>query len=121
MAFLGHDLIRSGEVAGKSCLKLIDSKGSFHMHVTVVGTGYVGLVSGAGFADFGLNVTCVDRDEQKIRMLNEGNIPIYEIGLEEIIRQNVKNGRLSFSTDLREAVRRSLVVFIAVGTPEGTN
>ena len=89
------------------------------MHITVVGSGYVGLVSGAGFADFGLNVTCVDCDEQKIRMLNEGTIPIYEIGLEEIIRQNVKNGRLSFSTDLRTAVERSLVVFIAVGTPEG--
>ncbi|HEU0007088.1 MAG TPA: UDP-glucose/GDP-mannose dehydrogenase family protein [Terriglobia bacterium] len=89
------------------------------MHITVVGSGYVGLVSGAGFADFGLNVTCVDCDEQKIRMLNEGSIPIYEIGLEEIIRQNVKNSRLSFSTDLRAAVQRSLVVFIAVGTPEG--
>ena len=89
------------------------------MHITVVGSGYVGLVSGAGFADFGLNVTCVDCDEQKIRMLNEGQIPIYEIGLEEIIRQNVKNSRLSFSTDLRAAVQRSLVVFIAVGTPEG--
>src|SRR5262245_12206359 len=89
------------------------------MHITVVGSGYVGLVSGAGFADFGLNVTCVDCDEEKIRKLNEGRIPIYEIGLDEIIRQNVKNGRLSFSTDLRAAVRQSLVVFIAVGTPEG--
>jgi UDPglucose 6-dehydrogenase len=89
------------------------------MHITVVGSGYVGLVSGAGFADFGLNVTCVDCDEQKIRKLNEGKIPIYEIGLDEIIRQNVKNGRLRFSTDLKAAVRQSLVVFIAVGTPEG--
>jgi UDPglucose 6-dehydrogenase len=89
------------------------------MHITVVGTGYVGLVSGAGFADFGLNVTCIDCDEQKIRMLQGDSIPIYEIGLEEIIRRNVKNNRLSFSTDLRSAVQRSLVVFIAVGTPEG--
>ena len=89
------------------------------MHVTVVGTGYVGLVSGAGFADFGLNVTCVDCDERKIRTLREGRLPIYEIGLEEILRRNVKNDRLAFSTDLRSAVQQSLVVFIAVGTPEG--
>jgi UDPglucose 6-dehydrogenase len=89
------------------------------MHVTVVGTGYVGLVSGAGFADFGLNVTCVDCDERKIRTLREGCLPIYEIGLEEIIRRNVKNDRLAFSTDLRSAVQQSLVIFIAVGTPEG--
>src|SRR5688572_12904544 len=89
------------------------------MHVTMVGTGYVGLVSGAGFADFGLNVTCVDCDEQKIRTLREGQLPIYEIGLEEILRRNVKNERLAFSTDMRAAVQQSLVVFIAVGTPEG--
>ena len=89
------------------------------MHITMVGTGYVGLVSGAGFADFGLNVTCIDCDEQKVNDLQQGKIPIYEIGLEEIVRRNVRNNRLSFSTDLRSAVRRSLVVFIAVGTPEG--
>jgi UDPglucose 6-dehydrogenase len=91
------------------------------MHITMVGTGYVGLVSGAGFADFGLNVTCIDCDEQKVIDLQQGKIPIYEIGLEEIVRRNVRNNRLSFSTDLKSAVRRSLVVFVAVGTPEGPN
>ena len=91
------------------------------MHITVVGTGYVGLVSGVGFADFGLNVTCIDCDEQKIHDLRQGKLPIYEIGLEEIFRRNVKNNRLNFSTDLRSAVQRSLVIFIAVGTPEGPN
>jgi UDPglucose 6-dehydrogenase len=91
------------------------------MHITVVGTGYVGLVSGAGFADFGLNVTCVDSDEQKVKDLQAGKFPIYEIGLEEIVRRNVKNNRLSFSGDMPSAVRRSLVVFIAVGTPESAD
>ncbi|MCI0418813.1 MAG: UDP-glucose/GDP-mannose dehydrogenase family protein [Acidobacteria bacterium] len=91
------------------------------MHVTVVGTGYVGLVSGAGLADFGLSVTCVDSDERKVQRLQDGQIPIYEIGLEEIFRRNVKNRRLTFSSDLKSAVEQSLVVFIAVGTPEGVN
>src|SRR5438552_639961 len=91
------------------------------MHITVVGTGYVGLVSGAGLADFGLNVTCIDCNEQKIRDLRQGKVPIYEIGLQEILGRNVKNNRLSFSTDLKSAVQRSLVIFIAVGTPEGQN
>jgi UDPglucose 6-dehydrogenase len=91
------------------------------MHVTVVGTGYVGLVSGAGFADLGLSVTCVDCDGEKIDELSGGRIPIYEIGLEEIVRRNVKNNRLSFSTNLKSAVERSLVVFVAVGSPEGPN
>ena len=91
------------------------------MHVTVVGTGYVGLVSGTGLADFGLNVTCIDCDEQKVNDLRLGHLPIFEIGLEEIFRRNVNNNRLFFSTDLRSAVDRSLVIFIAVGTPEGLN
>ena len=76
------------------------------MHITVVGTGYVGLVSGAGLADFGLNVTCIDCNEQKIRDLRQGKVPIYEIGLQEILGRNVKNNRLSFSTDLKSAVQR---------------
>ena len=88
------------------------------MHITVVGTGYVGLVTGAGLADFGLDVTCVDSDEAKINMLQQGRMPIYEIGLEEIVRRNVANKRLHFSSDVVSAVKQSLVVFIAVGTPE---
>ncbi|MEW5977959.1 MAG: UDP-glucose/GDP-mannose dehydrogenase family protein [Acidobacteriota bacterium] len=91
------------------------------MHIAVVGTGYVGLVTGAGLADFGLNVTCVDVEIAKIEALREGRIPIYEIGLEEIVRRNVTNKRLQFSADVEEGIRQSLVVFIAVGTPEGTD
>ncbi|UCG61431.1 MAG: UDP-glucose/GDP-mannose dehydrogenase family protein [Candidatus Zixiibacteriota bacterium] len=88
------------------------------MNICVVGTGYVGLVAGTCMSDFGMNVICVDSDESKINMLNNGQIPIYEIGLSELVRRNVKQGRLKFSTDLKEAVTRSLVVFIGVGTPE---
>ena len=80
------------------------------MHVTVVGTGYVGLVTGAALADFGLNVSCVDSDAQKIRNLSAGRMPFYEIGLEEIVSRNVRNKRLAFSTDLEAAVQVSLVV-----------
>jgi len=87
------------------------------MHIAVVGTGYVGLVSGAGMADFGMNVICIDKDVEKIRKLQEGEIPFYEPGLKELVQKNVAAGRLSFGTDLAEAVRRALVVFICVGTP----
>lgn len=89
------------------------------MNICMVGTGYVGLVAGAGLADFGMNVICVDSDTERIKTLRSGNVPIYEIGLAEIIRRNVAQNRLSFSTDLGDAIDRSLVIFIAVGTPEG--
>ena len=88
------------------------------MHITVVGTGYVGLVTGAALADFGLNVSCVDSDERKMETLSSGRMPFYETGLEELVNRNLKNGRLAFSTDLEAAARASLTVFIAVGTPD---
>ena len=88
------------------------------MNITMIGTGYVGLVSGSGLADFGMHVMCVDKDAEVIDKLNSGEIPFYEPGLEELVARNVKNGRLSFTTDLRVAVERSLVIFIGVGTPD---
>ncbi|HDS16496.1 MAG TPA: UDP-glucose/GDP-mannose dehydrogenase family protein [Proteobacteria bacterium] len=87
------------------------------MHITVIGSGYVGLVTGACLAEFGMNVTCVDLDEAKIASLNRGVMPIYEPGLEDLVERNVKQRRLSFSTDLRQGIGVSLVIFIAVGTP----
>ena len=91
------------------------------MNICVVGTGYVGLVTGAVFADLGNDVTCVDKDKAKIDSLKRGIMPIYEPGLEEMVSRNVEDGRLSFSTDLDEAVRKSEIVFIAVGTPPKEN
>ncbi len=88
------------------------------MNICVVGTGYVGLVAGACMSDFGMNVTCVDSDESKIKMLKKGKMPIYEIGLSELVQRNVNLGRLRFSSDLKKAIECSLVVFIGVGTPE---
>ena len=87
------------------------------MRVTIVGTGYVGLVSGACFSEFGHQVTCVDRDADKIDCLLAGEIPIYEPGLEDLVERNMAAGRLSFTTDLAQAVPASDAVFIAVGTP----
>src|SRR6201991_2836359 len=87
------------------------------MHVAMIGTGYVGLVSGACFADFGHTVTCIDKDAAKIERLQAGGIPIYEPGLDLLVAQNVKAGRLFFSTDAAEAVKGADAVFIGVGTP----
>ncbi len=87
------------------------------MKISVVGTGYVGLVSGTCFAETGLEVVCVDVDQSKIDMLNNGQIPIYEPGLEDIYKKNVEKGRLSFSNSLEDSLKGSDVVFIAVGTP----
>src|SRR6202000_22585 len=87
------------------------------MHVAMIGTGYVGLVSGACFADFGHTVTCIDKDAAKIERLKAGGIPIYEPGLDLLVAQNVKAGRLFFATDASEAVRGADAVFIGVGTP----
>jgi UDPglucose 6-dehydrogenase len=87
------------------------------MTICMVGTGYVGLVTGACLADFGMHVVCVDKDEAKIGDLQHGHIPIYEPGLEEIVTKNERAGRLRFTTDLKAAIESSLAIFIAVGTP----
>ncbi len=87
------------------------------MQIAMIGTGYVGLVTGACFSEFGAVVTCVDSDKVKIERLNNGEIPIFEPGLEALVKSNVKAGRLFFSCDLRTAVANSDAVFIAVGTP----
>jgi UDPglucose 6-dehydrogenase len=87
------------------------------MNIAIIGTGYVGLVTGACFAEFGVNVTCVDKDENKINRLMAGEPTIYEPGLDVVINKGFKEGRLSFTTNLAEAVKKSLVIFIAVGTP----
>ncbi|MHA7628120.1 UDP-glucose dehydrogenase family protein [Corallococcus sp. M7] len=89
------------------------------MRIAIIGSGYVGLVAGTCFADSGNDVACVDIDERKIRMLQDGQVPIYEPGLEELIKKNVKEKRLTFTTNLAEGVQNAQAVFIAVGTPEG--
>src|ERR1700690_950033 len=87
------------------------------MRVAMIGTGYVGLVSGACFADFGHDVTCVDKDKDKIAALTRGEMPIYEPGLNDLVAANSRAGRLKFTTDLPAAVAGADAVFIAVGTP----
>ena len=87
------------------------------LRVVIVGAGYVGLVSGSCFAEFGANVTCVDLDADRITRLNQGEIPIYEPGLDQLVAANLRAGRLEFTTDLSSAVPRADLVFIAVGTP----
>jgi UDPglucose 6-dehydrogenase len=88
------------------------------MKLSVLGTGYVGLVTGSCFADLGNDVTCLDIDEEKIRLLKGGQVPIYEPGLEELVQRNAAEGRLSFTTDMKEAIAGCEVVFICVGTPQ---
>jgi len=87
------------------------------MHIAVIGSGYVGLVTGACFAEFGVDVTCVDVDAEKIAQLALGKSTIYEPGLEQLVKKNLQAGRLQFTTDAKSAIERSLVIFLAVGTP----
>ena len=87
------------------------------MNIAIVGTGYVGLVSGTCFADTGVNVTCVDVDAEKIERLQKGEIPIYEPGLDELVKKNVAAGRLKFTTDLASVLNDQEIIFSAVGTP----
>ena len=87
------------------------------MNITIIGTGYVGLVTGACLADLGNNVFCLDVDQVKIDLLNNGGVPIYEPGLKEVIERNVEADRLTFSTDVAASVAHGSIQFIAVGTP----
>src|ERR1041385_3038042 len=103
----------------RTCLSLSVSVSYCEMKIAVVGTGYVGLVLGACLAENGNTFACVDKDDSKVTMLRAGRMPIYEPGLEEIVRRNVEEERLTFTTDLPASVQASTIVFIAVGTPQG--
>jgi UDPglucose 6-dehydrogenase len=87
------------------------------MHISVIGTGYVGLVTGACFAEFGVNVTCIDNNAKRIEKLEKGEVPFYEPGINELVAKGIKENRLAFTTDIAKAVDKALVIFIAVGTP----
>ena len=87
------------------------------MKICMIGTGYVGLVSGVCFSDLGNDVICVDRDKKKVEDLKRGIIPIYEPGLDELVLKNYNNKRLKFSTDLNDSISKSDIIFICVGTP----
>ena len=91
------------------------------MKICIIGTGYVGLVTGTCLSDFGLDVVCVDKDNKKIECLNSGKVPIYETNLEALIKKNISAGRLTFTTDFEKAVKQSKVIFIAVGTPSNND
>ena len=91
------------------------------MKICIIGTGYVGLVSGSCFSDLGNNVICVDNNLKKVQELKKGSIPIYEPGLDELVKKNYKSGRLNFTTDLSFGIKNSNVIFICVGTPKKKN
>jgi len=87
------------------------------VHISVIGTGYVGLVTGACFSEFGVNVTCMDTDTKRIARLEKGDVPFYEPGITELVAKGIRENRISFTTDIAKAVDKALVIFIAVGTP----
>ena len=110
-------IILSGITISKKAVLLYNNRRKRKMNIAIVGTGYVGLVSGACFAEVGVNVTCIDIDKDKILRLTRGEIPIYEPGLDELVKRNVKAGRLRFTTELAEVIDDVEAVFCAVGTP----
>ena len=91
------------------------------MRICVIGVGYVGLVTGACFAEFGVNATCVDKDDARIEILKQGKIPFFEPGLAELVQKNLQEKRLTFATDATSAIQNALVIFIAVGTPSNSD